>query len=73
MTRTKQEIREDLERLAQQFQGETKCYDEQPMPSRAQWRKRPSRSELVFAEELEKIEQARAALETQPLAVESFT
>ncbi|KAA0973842.1 hypothetical protein [Pseudomonas sp. ANT_H12B] len=73
MTRTKQEIREDLERLAQQFQGETTRYAAQPMPSHAPWRKRPSRSELAFAEELERIEQERAALETQLLTVDSST
>ncbi|UVJ41924.1 hypothetical protein NVV94_14560 [Pseudomonas sp. LS1212] len=73
MTLTKQEIREELERLAQQFQGETTRYAEQPMPSRAPWRKRPSRSELAFAEELTRIEKERAALETPPLAVESST
>lgn len=71
MTRTKQEIREDLERLAQQFQGKTKLYAAQPMPSRTPWRKRPARSELAFSEELERIEKERSALETQPLAAES--
>lgn len=70
MTRTKQEIRDELERMAQQFQGETKTYAGQQTPTRAPWRKRPSRSELVFAEELQRIVQTRVGYELQPLDIE---
>lgn len=57
---TKEELRLELERQANRFQnvegGEIKTYAAQPEPERKPWRKKPSLSDQVFREELQRLE-----------------
>lgn len=57
---TKEELRIELERQANRFKtiygGEVTTYAAQPDPERKPWRKRPTVSDQVFQEELQKMQ-----------------
>ncbi len=55
MSKSKDEIRAELERMTQVYQGESTLYAAQPLPSRMPWKKRPSLLDRAFSDELEKI------------------
>ena len=55
MSKSKDEIRADLERMTQAYQGESTLYAAQPLPSRMPWKKRQSLLDRAFSDELEKI------------------
>ncbi|QXI29820.1 hypothetical protein [Pseudomonas vanderleydeniana] len=58
---TKDELRAELERQEQRYKdvygGEVTTYAAQPEPERKPWRKRASRLDLAFTQELQKMEQ----------------
>lgn len=64
---TKEELRIELERQAKRFQtiygGEITTYAAQPDPERKPWRKRPTVSDQVFQEELQKMQKEQAKTE----------
>lgn len=64
---TKEELRIELERQANRFQtiygGEITTYAAQPDPERKPWRKRPTVSDQVFQEELQKMQKEQAKQE----------
>jgi len=64
---TKEELRIELERQANRFKtiygGEVTTYAAQPDPERKPWRKRPTVSDQVFQEELQKMQKEQAKQE----------
>lgn len=64
---TKEELRIELERQANRFKtiygGEVTTYAAQPDPERKPWRKRPTVSDQVFQEELQKMQKELAKQE----------
>ncbi len=64
---TKEELRIELERQANRFKtiygGEVTTYAAQPEPERKPWRKRPTVSDQVFQEELQKMQKQQAKQE----------
>lgn len=64
---TKEELRIELERQANRFKtiygGEVTTYAAQPDPERKPWRKRPTVSDQVFQEELQKMQREQAKQE----------